>query len=446
MFERSLIHNLKNWAESPVRKPLVLRGARQVGKTSLVKMFSKQYDHFIYLNLDKKEDLGLFTNELDIHSLFEMICLQKRVMSLRGKTLLFVDEIQNSPRAIAALRYFYEDLPEIHVIAAGSLLETISLRNISFPVGRVEFLPVKPCSFPEFLAAIGENQSLDLLSTIPFPEYAHQHLINLFNTYTLIGGMPEVVDLYAKTKSILVLNKVYESLTISYIEDFEKYAVNQGMAEVMRHIFEHAFMQAAERIKFQGFGNASYKNREMSEAFRMMEKSFLLQLIYPITNTQLPAISNYRRSPKLQLLDTGLVNYISGIQGELINTSDLNDSFRGRIAEQITGQELLSLSDSMLFKLNYWTRENKDADAEVDFIWQHRNKIIPIEVKSGKAGKLRSLHQFMNTADHDVAVRVFSGKFNIERTSTIDGKAFRLFNLPFYLIHKLPDYLNEFWN
>ena len=160
-----------------------------------------------------------------------------------------------------------------------------------------------------------------------------------------------------------------------------------------------------------------------------------------LTNTQLPMMVNYRRSPKLQLVDTGMVNYFSGIQGELITVNDLNDSYKGRIAEHITGQELLTLSDSVLYKLNYWTRENKDASAEVDFVWQHKNKIIPIEVKSGKAGKLRSLHQFVNRSPHNFAVRIYSGKFSVENAVTIAGKKYKLINLPFYLIHKLPKYL-----
>ncbi len=150
---------------------------------------------------------------------------------------------------------------------------------------------------------------------------------------------------------------------------------------------------------------------------------------------------NYRRSPKLQVVDTGMVNFFSGIQGELITVNDLNDSYKGRIAEHITGQELLTLSDSVLYKLNYWTRENKDASAEVDFVWQHKNKVIPIEVKSGKAGKLRSLHQFVDRSPHNFAVRIYSGKFSVENAVTLAGKEYKLINLPFYLIHKLPKYL-----
>ncbi|TVR69695.1 MAG: DUF4143 domain-containing protein [Marinilabiliales bacterium] len=441
MFKRDLLTDLEKWARSPLRKPLILRGARQVGKTSLVKMFAENYDHFIHLNLDKKEDQNLFLHELDIHRLFEIICLHKQIKSIDGDVLLFIDEIQNSPNAIAALRYFYEEKNDIHVIAAGSLLETIFSRNISFPVGRVEYLPVRPCSFSEYIRITGNERSLELLDTVPFPEYGHDHLIRQFNNYTIIGGMPEIINTYLRTNSFLGLNKIYNSLFVSYTDDVEKYAPNLTMANVMRHIIKHSFIEASTRIKFQGFGNSPYRNREIGEAFKMLERSFLINLVYPATNTQLPMMANYRRSPKLQLVDTGMVNYFSGIQGELITVNDLNDSYKGRIAEHITGQELLTLADSVLYKLNYWTRENKDASAEVDFVWQHQNKIIPIEVKSGKAGKLRSLHQFVDRAPHNFALRIYSGKFSVENAVTIAGKKYKLINIPFYLIHKLPKYL-----
>ena len=441
MFKRNLLNDLKKWADSPVRKPLILRGARQVGKTSLVKIFAHDYDTFIHLNLDKEADRKLFQNEADIHRLFEIICLNKQIKYIKGRVLLFIDEIQNSPKAIAALRYFFEEKNEIHVIAAGSLLETIFYRDISFPVGRVEYTPVRPCSFNEFLEAKGDEKSIKLLNIMPFPDYGHEHMIRQFNNYTIIGGMPEIIDTYRQTNSLLGLNKIYDSLLVSYMDDIEKYAPNLNMANVMRHILKHSFLEASTRIKFQGFGNSSYKNREMSEAFKILERSYLMQLIYPVTNTELPVKVNYRRSPKLQMVDTGMVNYFSGIQGELLQVNDLNNSYKGRIAEHITGQELLSIRDSVLFKLNYWTRESKDANAELDFIWQFGNKIIPVEVKSGKAGKLRSMHEFIDRSPHNIGVRVYSGKFSVENYSTISGNKYKLINLPFYLVHKMPEYL-----
>jgi len=215
------------------------------------------------------------------------------------------------------------------------------------------------------------------------------------------------------------------------------------MIEIIRHTISNAFDVAGSRITFSRFGNSDYKNREMSEAFRTLEKAFLFQLVYPVTGTRLPVTPNIRRSAKLQLVDTGLVNYMAGIQGELYNSINLNDTYRGRIAEHITGQELLCLSESVLSKLNFWTRDKPGSTAEVDFIWPFREFLIPVEVKSGGAGKLRSLHQFIDNAPHNYGIRVYSGKFSIISTRTLSGKSFQLMNLPFYLINKLTAYLEH---
>ncbi len=442
MFHRSIVDKLKIWSEKSYRKPLILRGARQVGKTSAVLLLADSFDQFIHLNLDKDDDRKLFSAHTEVRYLFDAICLHAKIKPVKGRTLLFIDEIQNSPAAVQMLRYFYEEISWLHVIAAGSLLESLTVKGISFPVGRVEFLPVRPCSFSEFLVAFDDSQSNQLIQQVPFPEYGHDHLLKQFLLYTLTGGMPEIIEIYRHEQSVALLNPVYEGLIATYLDDVEKYARNSTMAQAIRHTIRHAFDAASSRITFQGFGNSNYKSREMSEAFITLEKAYLLQLVYPTTYVEKPVKPNYRRSPKLQLVDTGLVNYASGVQADLLNFKDIHQSFRGRIAEHITGQELLALSDSVLFTLNYWTREKKDATAEVDFIWSHREKIIPIEVKSGKAGKLRSLHQFIDRAPHALAVRIYSGKFNIEKATTLAGKEFTLLNLPFYLINKLPEYLS----
>jgi len=257
-----------------------------------------------------------------------------------------------------------------------------------------------------------------------------------------MGGMPEIVEKYREEQSLAGLGSVYDGLIVSYLDDIEKYAKSQTMIEIIRHTISHSFDAAGSHITFSGFGNSNYKNREIGEAFRTLEKAFLFQLIYPFTGTRMPVTPNLRRSSKLQLVDTGLVNYMAGIQSELYNSADLNDTYRGRIAEHITGQELLCLSESVLFKLNYWTRPEYASSAEVDFIWPYREFLVPIEVKSGTAGKLRSLHQFINRAPHGYAVRVYSGKFNIISTRTVSGKPYKLMNLPFYLVNKLHEYLN----
>lgn len=441
MFERKINQKLKKWAESSSRKPLILRGARQVGKTTAIDLFSKEFDHYIYLNLEKETDRAFFEKGLNINDLINALFLTFKIDKEKKKILIFIDEIQNSTAAIRMLRYFYEEAPGIFVIAAGSLLETVFDNKISFPVGRVEYLKLLPCSFVEFLEASNEKAAIGLLGNIPFPEYAHSRLLELFRDYTIIGGMPEVIATYLSNKNVFSIAGIYEGLIASMLDDVEKYAKNESMVRVIRHTVRHSLLLAGGRITFQGFGGSNYKSREISEAFQMLEKAFILRLVYPATKTTIPVQANYRRSPKIQVMDTGLVNYFAGIQKDMFLSAQLDDVYQGKIAEHIVGQELLTLNPSVLHELNFWTREKADASAEVDFIFKHEGIIFPVEVKSGATGKLKSLFQFIDNAAHPFAVRVYSGMLSIETGKTAAGNPFVLLNLPFYLLNQLPAYL-----
>ena len=442
MFNRKIIQELKKWANKPTRKPLILRGARQVGKTTAIDLFSKGFDQYIKMNLDKEKDRRFFKTDLTINELIDSLFLSFNISKNQKKILIFIDEIQNSSNAIRMLRYFKEEAGHLYVIAAGSLLETVFDNKISFPVGRVEYLRMLPCSFEEFLNSTGELKAIEVLQGFPFPDYAHQRLLDLFRTYTTIGGMPEVIALYNHEKQVFPLGEIYESFLVSIMDDVEKYAKNEAQTKVIRHLIQHSLILAGSRITFQGFGGSHYKNREISEGFQMLQKAFLLQLVYPATQTNLPVSPNYRRSPKIQIVDTGLINYFSRIQQDLFLSKYIDDLYMGRIAEHIVGQELQTLTSSVLFTLNFWVREKTGASAEVDFIYHHQGKIYPIEVKSGATGRLRSLFQFIDQAPHQYAVRVYSGKLKVEKGNTPSGKPFILLNLPFFLVHKLPGYLD----
>lgn len=442
MFNRDIIAKLDIWAAKHNRKPLIIRGARQVGKTSAINLFAQKFDKYIYLNLDRPEDLALFRQDTPFQDVVDSIFFSKNVEKKAGKILLFIDEIQNSARAVSLLRYFYEDTPELFVVAAGSLLETLIDNQISFPVGRVEYMAVHPCSFEEYLTATGEHQAIEILNTNLVPEYAHDKLSSLFRQYAIIGGMPEIVNNYAENRDLTKLKTLYDGLIVSYLDDVEKYARNSSMIHVVRFIIENAFSLAGERITFEGYANSNFRSREMGEAFRLLEKTMLMQMVYPVVNTCLP-LNIKNRSPKLQLLDTGLVNYKAGIQGELLGSPNIEDAYRGRIAEHITGQELLSSQNSVLARLNYWARDTKNAQAEVDFVVPFNGLLIPIEVKSGATGKLRSLHRFMDEASHTWAVRIYSGKLNVKTVNTLAGKEYTLINLPFYLTGRLEKVLME---
>lgn len=437
MFDRTITKELRKWSEKEDRKPLVLRGARQVGKTSVVKIFAKEFDVFIDLNLEKSEHRKIFETDYSFDDLLNRIFFHSGEKRNSGKTLLFIDEIQNSPKAISVLRYFYEEASDLYVIAAGSLLENILDKNNAFPVGRVEFMLMHPCTFAEFLGAIDEDVSLSTYNEDIIPDYAHDKMLSLFRRFASIGGMPEIIDKYSRNKDLTSLDSIYSSLITSYSEDVEKYARSDSMEKYIRHIITTAFREAGSRVTFEKFGNSPYRSREMKEAFLILGKTMLLKLVYPVTSVKLPLVPNLRKKPRLQMLDTGLVNHSLGIEEELISEKYLDDVYRGKIAEHIVGQELLGVTHSVDSTVDFWVRDKKQSSAEVDFIIQFKGLLIPIEVKSGPSGKLRSLHQFIDISPHIWAVRFYSGNFNIENAETIEGKKYKLINLPIYTVGKL---------
>ena len=332
------------------------------------------------------------------------------------------------------MRYFYEEANHIHVITAGSLLETVmDVREISFPVGRVEYLAIRPCSFLEFLNGTGHDFDADLVVNLNVSP-VHDRMIKHFNDYTLVGGMPAVVSKYAETQDVLALKRLYDSLFQSYKDDVEKYTKNAGTIKTIREILETGWAQAGSIITLEKFGGATFSSKEMSLAFQTIQKAMLLELVFPTSSTQMPLIQNYRQRPKLIWLDTGLVNYGTGIQKEVFSVKDIQDVWRGKIAEQITAQELLTLDDSLLAKRIFWKRDKHGSEAEIDFVYKYESLAIPIEVKSGHNAKLKSLHMFMDSAPHNLAVRVWSNPFSIDDVSTPSGKKIKLINLPFYYV------------
>ena len=442
---RHIFSELTNWKQSSDRKPLILRGARQVGKTTLIHQFAKSYKNRILLNLELAKDKRFFTDFENIQTIVEALLISHNVStSEKGDTIIFIDEIQEAPEAISMLRYFFEMEPEIHVIAAGSLLEHAMRKVKSFPVGRVKMLYMFPINFPEFLSAIGNTAVLDQLNTIPIRDVAHKTLLDLFNRYAIIGGMPEVVRKYVETLNIADLPTIYESIWETYKEDVVKYAANNSEARIIKHIMSTAHFELDSRIKFQNFGNSNYRSREVGEAFRNLDDAKVIQLIYPTTDSSPPLLPDLKKSPRLQFLDTGLINHELNIQVEMLAMEDLNNAYRGAVIPHLVAQELLSLSTFKTVKPIFWVREKKQSSAEVDLVVQFNKLVIPIEIKSGKEGKLKSLHQFIEEAPHPYAVRMYAGKFSIEQHSTRSGKQYFLMNLPYYLSTKLYEYLGYF--
>lgn len=443
MIYREILKDLEKWRSSDFRKPMILRGARQVGKTTVVNEFAKQFKQYIYINLEDDEYKELFKSYSDIQKITTRIFqMNSKQLSLKKDTLLFIDEIQEVPKAINFLRYFKEEVPELPVIAAGSMLETLLGKNITFPVGRVTFRILRPISFKEFIMAMGHEQAFEEFNLVPLNDYAHQTLLKLFHTYALIGGMPEVVQHYVKNKDVTALGEIYNSLIDSYLGDAEKYAVSKVELQLIRFTIKQSLHHAGKRFTFEGFGNGNYKSREIGETLRTLEKTHLLHLIYPTVSNSIPAIEDYRKSPRLQFFDTGLVNFFVGLQNETLGTKDLNSIYKGTLVEHLVGQEILSFQSFPLDSLKYWVRQKNSSSAEVDFVFAHKGKLVPIEVKSGSIGKIKSLQIFMEDSPLNYAIRFFAGELALNKVKTQNGKEFYLLDLPYYLASKVEQYID----
>lgn len=269
-------------------------------------------------------------------------------------------------------------------------------------------------------------------------------MLALFNQYAIIGGMPEVVKVHIAKNNLTILPKVYESIWATYQNDVEKYASNETARKVIKHIMSRAHLYMDQRIKFQNFGNSNYKSREVGEAMRNLDDAKIVQLIYPTTDMEMPVKTDLKKSPKLQFLDTGIINYALGIQAQMLSLKDISNSYKGAIIPHLINQEVISLNTISYKKPNFWVREKKDASSEVDLVFPYKDMAVPVEVKSGKIGKLRSLHQFIDRSNHPYAIRMYAGEFKVEIHKTPGGTPYLLMNLPYYLGTKLPEYIHYF--
>lgn len=442
MFERQIMTHLRQWKGKSNHKPLVLRGARQVGKTTVIDAFGKEFDNYLYFNLDEDSDRALFERNISLDDLIDSLFARLGMRKKEGSTLLFIDEIQSSPQTISLLRYFKEKRPDIHVISAGSLLENVVDVKVSFPVGRVDYMALRPCSFYEFLTALGKD---NLRYFIDNPEQSvavHDELMSLFNQYTIVGGMPEVVQEYANTRDVLALDDIYESLLQGYKDDVEKYVQSGKLAEVVRFLISASWTKAGQAVTLGGFADSAYKAREVGEAFRLLQKAMLLELVYPTTSVTIPALGEEKRQPKVIMLDTGLTNYQAGVRRELIGANDILDVWRGHLAEQVVAQELLTLNDKVSQRRQFWVKGN--SFAEVDFVLTFDSHLFPIEVKSGRNSHLRSIHSFIDLSPIDIGIRVWSGPYSVDDVQTTIGKKpFRLVNIPFYMIGNIEKIISK---
>lgn len=394
--DRLITQKLLDWKKDPFRKPLILRGARQVGKTWSVTQFGKiHFSGAVHLvDLEKHPDWhGIFEKNLEATRILSDLEVVLNESIHPGKDLLFIDEIQNCPRALMALRYFYEEIPELHVIAAGSLLE-FAIRDISFPVGRVHTLNMHPMGFVEFLKATGKDKLAEILMQAPQKQsdMVHQVLLDECRKYFFIGGMPECVKRYVETGKIRDVIDVQLDLVNTFRQDFSKYAPSADK-QCLNAVFSSVATHVGRQIKYarlsEGFTNPTIK-----KAFHLLEQAQLFRKVSSVNPPVIPfGASVTEKIFKAVLLDIGLMQPLCHLPLDReYNKSDLLGIYEGAMAEQFVGQEFVVAGETELF---YWSRNAKSSKAEVDYLIAKGRQVIPVEVKSGPAGRLKSLHLFL---------------------------------------------------
>jgi predicted AAA+ superfamily ATPase len=443
MFPRKIIPYLIEWKNKKNRKPLVLRGARQVGKTSAALMFGKQnFQNIIHLNLENIEHLRLFREEISLDDFEKIIQIRFHQKIAPVETLVFIDEIQNSPSLIKLLRFFYEERPDLHVMAAGSLFQAkIEREGFSLPVGRIEYAYLYPLDFFEYLEGRAETELLNFLKSVSLdekiPDAIHREGIRHFYEYAMIGGMPEVVKSYSEDPNINNLKPIYSSLFTSYAEDVYKYS-SLANTKYLSYVIEQSPLFAGTLITYEKFGGSNFRSREMAGAFETLEKVMLVYQAHATKSTEIPLIKQRKRPKKLIFLDVGLVNHRMDVQDEFINLKDLSSLYRGRIAEQVIGQNIIAQYTDHIPTILYWAKGKQEGTAEVDFCLQAGGNILGIEVKAGGAGRLRSLYSFADKVKSHNLVRIYGGHLNREGVK-IGHKTYKLTSVPFYLIPRILD-------
>jgi len=410
---RHIDKELENWAISKSRKPLLLRGARQVGKSSSVRKLGEKFDFFLEINFEKdKKVRELFetVDSLEPQTLCRKLSLIKETPIIPDKTLLFFDEIQGCLPAISSLRFFYEDYPALHIIAAGSLLEFALEELPSFGVGRIRSLFMYPFSFPEFLSACTNGMLLEAIRKAspdsPLDDVVHRKVLDYLRTFLIIGGMPEVVAAYAGEKDFYKCQFVLDDLMITLRSDFVKYKKRVPALQISS-VFDSVVKQAGKKFVFST-ATQEYSHYQLKKALELLKMAGLVIPVVHTSATGLPLGAEMNPGKqKMLLLDTGILQRLQDLNlADILLSNDFNLVNKGSIAEMYTGLELIKKSSCYIpQQLYYWQREQKNNHAEVDYIIQRGEKIIPIEVKSGTSGKMQSLHLFLKEKKSDFGIR-----------------------------------------
>lgn len=439
---------LIDWLNSSTRKPLVIRGARQVGKTWLIRdLAESQKRRLIELNFEKQPNLeSLFTSN-DPKEIITNIASStgKRIES--SKTILFLDEIQAAPHLLAKLRWFTEDMSELPVIAAGSLLDfALADHEFSMPVGRIGYMYLEPLSFEEFLEALGLHELRAYLQAyswaIKIPVAIHTQLMNALKEYLVVGGMPAAVSAWKTHRAPDAVNQIHLDLLATYRDDFAKYRGRLSI-DHLEDIMTSVPRQLGKKFVYK-HANSEISTPPLKQALDLLSKARICHRVVGVSANGLPlAAETNEKFFKVIMLDCGLCSASLGLSlHQLRSISEISMINSGGMAEQLVGQLLRTVTPPYTPpSAYYWRRDKKGAEAEVDYIIAHENQVIPVEVKAGKSGSLKSLHQFMQAKEKTVAIRFNSdtpslGPVRIKEPSG-SFLEYNLLSLPFYLLEQL---------
>ena len=399
---REILQTLKDWKFETNRKVLLLRGARQVGKTYIVRELARDFAHFVEINFEKNTDVGSFFDQnLDPDRICANLSAYYKIPVLNGKTLLFFDEIQSCPKAIQSLRFFYESKPGLHVIAAGSLLEFALEDLTSWGVGRIRSLYMYPMSFDEFLMANNEDALIELKMNAseknPLNPAFHEKLKDYLKKFLMIGGMPEAVKTYIDNSTdISAVQKVLSDITISYYDDFAKYKSRIPVLR-LREVMESVVKQSGGKYIYSNAGPLS-NPFQAKEALDLLEMAGLVYKVYHSSGEGVPlgAGVSYKKFKAL-LHDVGIFQQLSGLRlSDILIANNVDLLNKGNIAEAFAGLEIMKYSNLYEKKsLYYWHRDKRGSTAEVDYLVEIQGQVIPVEIKSGSTGKMQSMFRFL---------------------------------------------------
>ncbi len=415
--QRNIDVELLEWKDNPMRKPLLLRGARQVGKSSAVRHFGKEFQFFAEVNFERHKTVKtFFQGDIDIRLIVQKIAIYINVPIEEGKTLLFLDEIQECPEAIMALRFFKEDYPGLHVIAAGSLLEFTLQELPTFGVGRIHTLFMYPMTFDEFLNANNENGLISMKkqadSQHPLDAAFHEKLIEYFRIYLLVGGMPEAVLAWIKTHNFNQCSHIQEDIILTYEDDFSKYK-KRVSPDLLRTTLHGICHQPGEKITFKQI-SADYRSSQIREAVRLLTLAGLVIPVIATSGNGIPLDTEANeKNMKILLLDSGLLLSVLQLEGnlaqhlvDLIMTGSPQDLVnKGGLVEMVAGLELLRNKPCVQRQKMFYWEKSGNSIAEIDYLDTFHLKVTPIEIKSGTQGGMKSLWQFMREKRLTEAIR-----------------------------------------